>query len=51
MLMALVVKNAILLVDFFNQARQRGTAVPEALGKEALQPLADELARRHKPAE
>lgn len=30
-LMGLVVKNAILLVDFFNQARQRGTAIPEAL--------------------
>ena len=31
MLMGLVVKNAILLVDFFNQARARGTPVNEAL--------------------
>jgi HAE1 family hydrophobic/amphiphilic exporter-1 len=42
MLMGLVVKNAILLVDFFNQARQRGTAVPEALleaGSIRLRPI------------
>ena len=31
MLMGLVTKNAILLVDFFNQARERGTPVNEAL--------------------
>lgn len=31
MLMGLVTKNAILLVDFFNQARARGTPVNEAL--------------------
>ena len=31
MLMGLVVKNAILLVDFFNQARARGAEVNEAL--------------------
>ncbi len=31
MLMGLVTKNAILLVDFFNQARERGAAVDEAL--------------------
>jgi HAE1 family hydrophobic/amphiphilic exporter-1 len=31
MLMGLVTKNAILLVDFFNQARARGTPVSEAL--------------------
>jgi HAE1 family hydrophobic/amphiphilic exporter-1 len=31
MLMGLVTKNAILLVDFFNQSRARGTAVNEAL--------------------
>ncbi len=31
MLMGLVTKNAILLVDFFNHARARGTAVNEAL--------------------
>ncbi len=29
MLMGLVTKNAILLVDFFNQARERGTPVNE----------------------
>ena len=42
MLMGLVVKNAILLVDFFNQARQRGIAVPEALleaGSIRLRPI------------
>ncbi len=31
MLMGLVTKNAILLVDFFNQARERGMPVDEAL--------------------
>jgi HAE1 family hydrophobic/amphiphilic exporter-1 len=31
MLMGLVTKNAILLVDFFNQSRARGTPVNEAL--------------------
>ena len=31
MLMGLVTKNAILLVDFANQARKRGATVPEAL--------------------
>lgn len=31
MLMGLVTKNAILLVDFFNQSRARGTSVNEAL--------------------
>ncbi len=31
MLMGLVTKNAILLVDFFNQARGRGTPINEAL--------------------
>ena len=42
MLMGLVVKNAILLVDFFNQARQRGTPVHEALleaGSIRLRPI------------
>jgi HAE1 family hydrophobic/amphiphilic exporter-1 len=42
MLMGLVVKNAILLVDFFNQARQRGTSVHEALleaGSIRLRPI------------
>ena len=42
MLMGLVMKNAILLVDFFNQARQRGIAVPEALleaGSIRLRPI------------
>ncbi|HEX6017939.1 MAG TPA: efflux RND transporter permease subunit [Burkholderiaceae bacterium] len=31
MLMGLVTKNAILLVDFANQARKRGASIPEAL--------------------
>ncbi len=31
MLMGLVTKNAILLVDFANQARKRGATIPEAL--------------------
>ena len=42
MLMGLVVKNAILLVDFFNQARARGTPVHEALleaGSIRLRPI------------
>lgn len=42
MLMGLVVKNAILLVDFFNQARARGTPVNEALleaGSIRLRPI------------
>ncbi len=42
MLMGLVTKNAILLVDFFNQARERGTPVNEALleaGSIRLRPI------------
>ena len=41
MLMVLVTKNAILLVDFFNQARERGTPVNEALiaGSIRLRPI------------
>jgi HAE1 family hydrophobic/amphiphilic exporter-1 len=42
MLMGLVVKNAILLVDFFNQARGRGASVDEALleaGSIRLRPI------------
>jgi HAE1 family hydrophobic/amphiphilic exporter-1 len=42
MLMGLVVKNAILLVDFFNQARARGTPAHEALieaGSIRLRPI------------
>ncbi|KAF0105756.1 MAG: multidrug efflux transporter (NolG-like) [Rhodospirillaceae bacterium] len=42
MLMGLVTKNAILLVDFFNQARERGTPVHEALleaGSIRLRPI------------
>ena len=42
MLMGLVTKNAILLVDFFNQARGRGMAVNEALleaGSIRLRPI------------
>ncbi|OFX02578.1 MAG: nodulation protein NolG [Alphaproteobacteria bacterium RIFCSPHIGHO2_12_FULL_66_14] len=42
MLMGLVTKNAILLVDFFNQARARGTPVNEALleaGSIRLRPI------------
>ncbi|WP_147146701.1 efflux RND transporter permease subunit [Reyranella soli] len=42
MLMGLVTKNAILLVDFFNQARARGTPVHEALleaGSIRLRPI------------
>jgi HAE1 family hydrophobic/amphiphilic exporter-1 len=42
MLMGLVTKNAILLVDFFNQARSRGMAVNEALleaGSIRLRPI------------
>jgi len=42
MLMGLVVKNAILLVDFFNQARARGTPVDAALleaGSIRLRPI------------
>jgi HAE1 family hydrophobic/amphiphilic exporter-1 len=42
MLMGLVTKNAILLVDFFNQARLRGVAVNEALleaGSIRLRPI------------
>ncbi|CAN5214716.1 efflux RND transporter permease subunit [soil metagenome] len=42
MLMGLVTKNAILLVDFFNQARGRGMAVDEALleaGSIRLRPI------------
>jgi HAE1 family hydrophobic/amphiphilic exporter-1 len=42
MLMGLVVKNAILLVDFFNQARARGMPVDEALleaGSIRLRPI------------
>ncbi|WP_439614295.1 efflux RND transporter permease subunit [Reyranella sp.] len=42
MLMGLVTKNAILLVDFFNQSRERGTPVNEALleaGSIRLRPI------------
>ena len=42
MLMGLVTKNAILLVDFFNQARARGAGVEEALleaGSIRLRPI------------
>jgi HAE1 family hydrophobic/amphiphilic exporter-1 len=42
MLMGLVTKNAILLVDFFNQARARGTPVNQALleaGSIRLRPI------------
>jgi len=42
MLMGLVTKNAILLVDFFNQARERGVPVDEALleaGSIRLRPI------------
>ena len=42
MLMGLVTKNAILLVDFFNQSRARGTPVNEALleaGSIRLRPI------------
>ena len=42
MLMGLVTKNAILLVDFFNQARERGVPVNEALleaGSIRLRPI------------
>jgi HAE1 family hydrophobic/amphiphilic exporter-1 len=42
MLMGLVTKNAILLVDFFNQARARGTPVHDALieaGSIRLRPI------------
>jgi HAE1 family hydrophobic/amphiphilic exporter-1 len=42
MLMGLVTKNAILLVDFFNQARERGMAVNDALleaGSIRLRPI------------
>ena len=42
MLMGLVTKNAILLVDFFNQARERGAGVEEALleaGSIRLRPI------------
>ena len=42
MLMGLVTKNAILLVDFFNQARARGAPVNEALleaGSIRLRPI------------
>jgi len=42
MLMGLVTKNAILLVDFFNQARARGTPVNDALleaGSIRLRPI------------
>ena len=42
MLMGLVTKNAILLVDFFNQARERGTPVNDALleaGSIRLRPI------------
>lgn len=42
MLMGLVTKNAILLVDFFNQARERGTPVHDALleaGSIRLRPI------------
>jgi HAE1 family hydrophobic/amphiphilic exporter-1 len=42
MLMGLVTKNAILLVDFFNQARARGAAVHDALieaGSIRLRPI------------
>ncbi len=42
MLMGLVTKNAILLVDFFNQSRERGTPVHEALleaGSIRLRPI------------
>ena len=48
MLMGLVTKNAILLVDFFNQARERGTPVNEALieaGSIRLQAHPDDHAR------
>ena len=41
-LMGLLTKNAILLVDFFNQARERGTPVNEALieaGSIRLRPI------------
>ncbi len=42
MLMGIVTKNAILLVDFANQERERGTAINEALimaGKLRLRPI------------
>lgn len=42
MLMGLVTKNAILLVDFFNQSRERGTPVNDALleaGSIRLRPI------------